>query len=139
MRSSPPQREERNHVQDPDAGHRADHPEGVAVAIHDGWHPIVARGRQQGECTSQDQRCKHAASDGDCGTPKPLRLCVESAIESSIGDHGKGQGRVPEHVQPCRCLGTRSQQTRRREQSGECQHVRDGHESGEEITARQRE
>jgi len=46
---------------------------------------------------------------------------------------------MPEHVQPGRALGPGAQQAGRREQAGEREHVRDGHDGGEEVTAGQYE
>ena len=46
---------------------------------------------------------------------------------------------MPEHVQPCRALGTGAEQAGRREQTGESECVPDGHEGGEEVAAGQHE
>ena len=115
MPSSPPEHDQREQAQTPDARDNDNHRWRVVVAPHDRGERVLAGRGEERESAHGDESRPNAGEDGDAGPAPRLSRVAPLALEQHVCDDAEGEPTMPEHVQPGRALGPGAKQTGRRE------------------------
>ncbi len=139
VRPAPPQDDQREEAQCPDARADKNHRRGVAGALDDRREEVPSRRDEEGDPTRDDGNRRDTGQDSDPGSaPRPASL-APGVLEQHVRDDEERESAVPEHVQPGGGLRPGAEETGRREQAGERERVRDGDEGREQVAAGQHE
>jgi hypothetical protein len=107
------------------------------IVLHDRRQEALAERGEQRESTGDHERDGGAAEDREGRTAGSAARGAARDLEPCVGDDEEREADVPEHVEPGCALRSGAEQAGRREETGERERVRDGHERGEQVGARQ--
>ena len=103
--------------------------------MHDRGESVLRQRREECEPAHGGEHGGTGGQYRDAGKSRGLSRLVSLVLEQRVRSDHEREAAVPKHVQPRRGLGPGSEETSLREQAGERQGMRGGHQGGEQVAA----